>query len=75
MPDENRVAYVARALCVADGLDPEEHIYVGDRETVEVDGPTEYREKMGSAWTTYLSEARRFVTAARAMGLFDNSAD
>ncbi len=68
MVDENRVARVARALCVADGNDPEEHIYVG-RETVEVDGPNEYRETMGPAWVAYLAEARRMVVAVKAMGL------
>ncbi len=69
MVDENRVARVARALCVADGNDPEEHIYVGGRETVEVDGPNEYRETMGSAWVAYLAEAHRMVVAVKAMGL------
>ena len=70
MPEESRVTRVANALCVADGNDPEEHIYVG-RQTVETDSPDEYREMMGPAWTIYVREARRMIAAMRALGLVE----
>ena len=37
MSDEDRIARVARALCVADGHDPDEAVYLG-RDDVEVAG-------------------------------------
>ena len=66
--DEDLTTCVARALCEADGHDPEEHVYVGS-EVVETDGADHYRETMGAAWTTYTGEARRMIAAVRAMGL------
>lgn len=65
--EDGRVARVVRALCAADGHDPEEPIHVGS-ETVEADGVEHYREVVAPAWTTYTSEALRFVAAMRAMG-------
>lgn len=57
MTEEDRVARVARALCIADGNDPEEHIYVGSG-VVEKDG----------ALTTDTGKARRMIAAVRAIG-------
>ena len=65
--DEGRIERVARALCAADGHDPEERVYVGS-ETIGTDGADHYREVLAPAWTTYVGEARRFVAAMRAMG-------
>ena len=67
MDDEDRINRVAHALCAADGHDPEEPIRVGS-ETIEADGIEHYREVVALAWTTYTSEAKRFVAAMRAMG-------
>ena len=70
MTDEDPIMRVAHALCVADGHDPEEHVYLGS-ENIERDGDDHYREVMGPAWTSYVGEARRFVAAVRAMGLLE----
>ena len=69
MSDEDRIARVARALCVADGGDPEEVIHLGT-DKVEVGGQTYTRDVLVPAWATYVSEARRTVVA-RALGLVD----
>ena len=66
MNDEQRVNRVARALCVADGYDPEEMIYVTGG-AVEVDGTDYHREIMAPAWHSYDAEARRFVAAMVAL--------
>ena len=70
MADEDRIARIAQALCIADGHDPEEPVYVGS-EVIETEGADHYREVIGPAWTSYADEARRFVTAARTLGLFE----
>ena len=41
----SRIARVARALCVADGYDPEEMVYVSGG-AIEVDGTDNHREVM-----------------------------
>lgn len=71
MSDEDRIARVARALCVADGQDPEAEITVGTDVVDEGDGGERYHEVMAPAWTSYAGEARRFITAARALGLME----
>ena len=71
MTDEDRITRVAKALCTADGHDPNEMIEVGG-ETVDIgDGATWHREAAAPAWTTYVGEARRFVAAARAAGMLE----
>ena len=70
MSDEDRIARVARALCVADGHDPEEVIHLGTDE-VEAGGTTYSRDVLVQAWTTYVSEARRKIAAVKAMGLVE----
>ena len=70
MTDEERIARVAQALCAVDGHDPEKPIYVGS-EVIETEGADHYREVIAPAWTTYTGEARRFIAAARAMGLVE----
>ncbi len=70
MADEDPIARVAHALCVADGHDPEEAIHLGMDE-VEAGGTTYSRDVLVPAWTSYAGEARRFVAAVRAMGLLE----
>ncbi len=70
MSDDDRIARVARALCAADGQDPEEVIHLGTDE-VEAGGTTYSRDVLVQAWTTYVSEARRLIAAVRAMGLVE----
>ena len=70
MTDEDRIERTAQALCVADGHDPEEPVYVGS-ENIERDGDDHYREVLASAWTAYVGEARRFIAAARTLGLME----
>ncbi len=66
--DDDRIARVALALCVADGQDPEANITIGS-EVVDVgDGGERYHEVTAPAWTMYASEARRIIAAMRAMG-------
>ena len=68
MADEDRIARVARALCAADGNDPEAMIEIG-MDLVEEAGSERYHDVVAPAWTTYMGEARRYIAAARAMGL------
>ena len=68
MIDEDRIARVARALCVADGNDPDGTVI---SKAVE-DVPTE----LGTlaevpAWTSYAGEARRIIAAMVALGLIE----
>ena len=70
MADEDRIARVARALCAADGNDPEAMIEIG-MDLVEEAGGERYHDVVAPAWTTYTREARRFIAAARAMGLME----
>ena len=71
MTDEGRVARVARALCVADGQDPEAVIEVGG-ETIDLgDGVMWHREAEIPAWTSYAGEARRIIAVMVALGLLE----
>ncbi len=68
MIDEDRIARVARALCVADGNDPDGTVISKAVEEV----PTE----LGTlaevpAWTSYAGEARRIIAAMVALGLIE----
>lgn len=68
MIDEDRITRVARALCVADGQDPDGTIV--DKAAEEV--PTEFGTLAEApAWTSYAGEARHFIAAASAMGLVE----
>ena len=67
MADEDRIA---RALCVADGNDPEAMVAIG-MDIVEEAGSERYSDVVAPAWTTYTGEARRFIAAAKAMGLLE----
>ena len=58
MADEDRIARVARALCVADGSDPEAMIEVGT-DLVDDAGGERYHYVVAPAWTTYTGEARQ----------------
>ena len=64
--DEDRIAHVARAMCIADGRDPDGTVI---SKAVE-DVPTELGTLAESpAWTSYAGEARRIIAAMVAMGL------
>ena len=66
--DEDRIARVARALCTADGNDPDGTVI---SKAVE-DVPTEFGTLAESpAWTSYAGEARRIITAMVALGLLE----
>lgn len=68
MADEERVARVARALCIADGNDPDAEVTIR-MDLVEDDAHGDrYHDVVGESWMTYITEARRFVAAMRAMG-------
>ena len=71
MSDDDRIARVALALCVADGQDPEADITIGSEVVDEGDGGERYHEVTAPAWTTYASEARRLVAAMIALGVIE----
>ena len=72
MVDENRTTRVARALCAADGHDPEADVTVGTEGMMsDISGISYRRTTKGPAWTNYLAEARRLVAALRALGLLE----
>ena len=63
---------MARALCVADGHDPDEDVTVGaEGMAPDVSGISYRRTVKGPAWTNYAGEARRFIAAARVLGLLE----
>jgi hypothetical protein len=65
----DRVERVARAMCKADGTDPDLRIPTGRMETVALpSGGMERREQTKAAWQDYEREARRFVAAFDAVG-------
>lgn len=71
MADEDRLNRVARALCVADGRDPDEVVKVGT-EAMPIDRGMSFQQDVhGPAWTTYTSEARRMVAAMIAVGVLE----
>ena len=67
MSDEDRIARVARALCVADGNDPEaDHtVHEFDQDRIAI------RESIVPRWTAYAGEARRMIAAMVAVGVLD----
>ena len=71
MSDDDRIGRVARALCVADGQDPDDLIGVGGEVTGIGEDVDWRRETMAPAWTSYAGDARRFVAAAVALGLME----
>lgn len=76
MADEEQIARVARALCVADGQSPDAEITIGTHDVETDAGGIGYRRTVkGPAWTSYVGEARRFIAAARALGLVELTLD
>lgn len=66
--DEDRIERVARALCVADGCDPDGIVIVKAVEEV----PSEFGALVEApAWTSYAGEARRIIAAMVALGLVE----
>jgi hypothetical protein len=71
MADEERVARVARALCIADGNDPDAEVMIR-MDLVEDDAHEDrYHDVVSEGWMTYITEARRFVAAAKAAGMLE----
>ena len=68
MSDEDHIVRVACTLCLAEGYDPEERVYVGSK-NIEEGGTTYQRRVMAPAWTTYVDEARCYIAAERALDL------
>jgi hypothetical protein len=56
---DDRLERVARALCKADGHDPDKQVPTGAIEVVR----SGQHEVMVSTWHRYMKEARRFITA------------
>ncbi len=72
MSDEDGIARVAHALCVADGNDPETEITVGTDDTEPDNSGIDYRRTITvPAWTTYAGEARHMIAAVRMMELLE----
>lgn len=67
MADEERIARVARALCVADGNDPDAEYTVLDFDEAQ----TIMREIAVTRWSRYVGEARRMVAAMVAVGVIE----
>lgn len=71
MIDEDRIARVARALCAADGNDPDGTVISKAIEDV----PTEFGTLAEMpAWTSCAGEARRIIAAMVALGWWNSSA-
>ena len=71
MSDEDRTIRVARALCVADGNDPEAEIMVGLDDVEDEAGWRLYLPIAAPTWISYVGEARRMIAAVRALGLLE----
>ncbi|MCA6098892.1 hypothetical protein [Bradyrhizobium australafricanum] len=67
MNDDYRVERAARAICKADGNDPDRQVPTGRMETVREDHALVCREATESAWRKYEKEAQRFIAALDAM--------
>jgi hypothetical protein len=69
---DDRIECVARAMCQADGNNPDEQVPSGEREIVTSGGPVQsvLREQavIVPTWKTYERKARRFVAALDAAG-------
>jgi hypothetical protein len=59
----DRVECVARAMCQADGNDPDEQIETGGMETVHSGRGLERRSATKAAWEDYERKARVFIAA------------
>lgn len=59
----DRIERVARAMCKADGKDPERQEPTGRMETVREGSAHVLREATESTWRKYEKEAQRFVAA------------
>ena len=66
---DDRIERVARAMCQADGNNPDEQVPTAEREIVTSSGPM-HRDQavIVSRWKTYEQKARRFVAALDAAG-------
>lgn len=64
---DHRVERVARAMCKADGRDPDGQVPAGRMETVREDHAHVLREATESAWRRHKKEAQRFIAALDAV--------
>lgn len=60
---DDRVERVARAMCAADGKDPDAQIETGEMENLRKGGAFERGPKTILAWEKCEPEARRFIAA------------
>jgi hypothetical protein len=67
--DDPRVERVARALCQADGKDPDKDITTGRMEVVRTHNTATQREVTEPQWKGYEPEAVRFLAAFDAASL------
>ena len=58
---------VARALCTAEGLDPNEIVSAGGAEPVAVDGSVVVAPTEQPQWQRFVKEARKFIAAHQAI--------
>ena len=66
--DEALVKHVARAMCEADGKDPDEPIRTGKMITTSPSkGVQQREEEVFPGWQSYMADARRFVAAYKAL--------
>lgn len=68
MVDEDRIARVARALCTADGHDPDRTVI--RRAVEEISTEFDVLAEV-PAWTSYAGETRRIIAAMVALGLVE----
>lgn len=61
--DEARVEKVARALCEAEGRDPDEEVPAGGLESVRQGNAIVQRARVQPLWKTMTAEAKRFIAA------------
>lgn len=66
--DDPRIERVARALCEADGKDPEEDYLTGRTLTTRTRNSVSQKSETVPRWQTYHNEAKRFVAALDAAG-------
>ena len=65
---DDRVERVARAMCTADGKDPDEQMPTGRMETVRSGNAVVRQAITISGWQNYEPQARKFIAAFDAAG-------
>ena len=65
--NQDQFVRVAKAMCQADGHDPDGTYLVGGLETVKHGTAAALQSKKAPLWTKYEADARRFIAAANAL--------